>query len=856
MMGAGKSVIWLLVVALSASVGVMQSVAETSETLHLKAIKFKGSGDHAAALSFIDQAIMKHVDSESGSIPMSPATSNLWNTKGVVYKGIGDMVMALKSFDTSILLDDQQTNYNVRYNRANIFHYNLLECMEKEVRNDDEDRRFLALLEEANANGRVITSSAQALEAATVDYQSADAILRRTMSVDERRVLESMDYVNFLNDYAISMKKLGDEASVAQILLRAVEYGPENLTARGNLVIALEKMNMLEAAKFHSLKAIAIAPMNAQVKHNYGLVLQKMEEMEGATLQWLQAIEIDPTLSNSMSSLGHHEGNKGNLAGAQFWYNKGLDVATRESNWEDVSSIRLQIATAVIPTIYSSNDHIGSARSAYVDNLRSILALESNHRNVLHDPMTTTGSGSLGYYVIYQGYDDIEVRRLLANVYWKFAPSLNYCAPFLMNEKSPEEENQIRVVQQRKVRVGFHSAFFFRHSVGLLMEGVIRNIDRTMYHVTVFFQNYEDAVNDEVSQRIRASADTVFELPHVISAARNVIAAQELDILVYGEVGMDSMGYFLPFSRLARRTAVFWGHALTSGIANRDGIEFGGVKNPREVGGIDYFVSSKLFERETSGPPQHRYVETLYQMEGLTTHFTAPLKAREGMTRESFGLPSDMNLYLCPQTLYKLHPDFDRLVIAILRKDKKAAIVFPVAQKQEWTEQLMQRMMSNVGSLDGEDLTKRILFVRRTDFDEFIALARLANVILDPFPVGGGRSALEIFSTGSPIVVAYHRTNILQLNYAMYKMMGIVDLICYSDDDYVDAAVRVGSDREIEAELRGRILENVGVLYENKEVLVEWEKVSNNNNDCFGINWVEKERGGFVFGIPSNPFPC
>ncbi|GMH69711.1 hypothetical protein TrRE_jg11715, partial [Triparma retinervis] len=760
---------------------------------------------------------------------MSPAMSNLWNTKGVIYKGMGDLAMALKSFDTSIILDEDQANYNVLYNVANVFHYNLVDLMELgEGAGADEERVLRDLLDEAKnggEGGRVIVSSEQALKEAARYYQKADDIITGILSAGGKRVLETIDYVNFLNDFAIGMKKLDDSAAVARLLTKAVEYGPGDLTARGNIVVALHKMNLLEDAKHHSLKAIEISPTNAHVRHNYGLVLQKLEETEEAALQWLRAIELDPLLSNSMASLGHLEGNKGNLTGAKHWYDKALDVAASASNWDEVASLRLQLATAVIPTIYSSNEHIRTARSNYIENLQSILALQPESRNFLYDPMTTTGSGSLGYYIIYQGFDDIELRRLLANVYWKFAPSLRYFAPFLANERSPLEEKQLRIQEQRKIKIGFHSAFFFRHSVGLLMEGVIMNIDRSKYHVTVFFQNYEEAMVDEVFQRIGSSADAVFKLPSVISVSRDIIASQELDILVFGEAGMDSVSYFLPFARLAKRTAVFWGHALTTGIANRDGIEYGEIKNAREVGGIDYFVSSKLFERETSGAPQHRYAETLYLMDGMTTHFTTPLEAREGMTRESFGLPQDKNIYLCPQTLYKLHPDFDSLLIRILQKDPNAAVVFPVAQRTEWTEELMKRMVGNFrSSEEGQDLTNRILFVRRTDFREFIALASLANVILDPFPVGGGRSSLEIFSTGSPIVMAYHRTNILQLNYAMYKSMDILELVCYTDEDYVDAAVRVGSNREVEAELRSRILERVGVLYENEGVIAEWEK--------------------------------
>jgi len=123
------------------------------------------------------------------------------------------------------------------------------------------------------------------------------------------------------------------------------------------------------------------------------------------------------------------------------------------------------------------------------------------------------------------------------------------------------------------------------------------------------------------------------------------------------QVGMDRLAYFLAFSRLARRTALFWGHATTSGITrfdarapSRDYRSKGSLKeedsrrggsgdgmssssssesNMDDVinedvneGGVDYFLSSELFEAPFGG--QRRYSERLYLMRGLTTCFHTP----------------------------------------------------------------------------------------------------------------------------------------------------------------------------------------------------------------------------------------
>jgi hypothetical protein len=84
---------------------------------------------------------------------------------------------------------------------------------------------------------------------------------------------------------------------------------------------------------------------------------------------------------------------------------------------------------------------------------------------------------------------------------------------------------------------------------------------------------------------------------------------------VFTEIGMDGLTYFLAMCKLARRTGetkyirmdaacysrscvdtvAFWGHAVTSGISVRDIIHIQNVADDL-AGGVDYFVSSKLFE--------------------------------------------------------------------------------------------------------------------------------------------------------------------------------------------------------------------------------------------------------------------
>ena len=71
-----------------------------------------------------------------------------------------------------------------------------------------------------------------------------------------------------------------------------------------------------------------------------------------------------------------------------------------------------------------------------------------------------------------------------------------------------------------------------------------------------------------------------------LQKARLVVENARVDVLVYSEIGMNSMAYFLLFSRLARRTAIFWGHAVTSGVSQFD------TEADEGTGGGDYYISS------------------------------------------------------------------------------------------------------------------------------------------------------------------------------------------------------------------------------------------------------------------------
>src|SRR4029453_14876143 len=114
------------------------------------------------------------------------------------------------------------------------------------------------------------------------------------------------------------------------------------------------------------------------------------------------------------------------------------------------------------------------------------------------------------------------------------------------------------------------------------------------------------------------------------SSVAPVIRDDELDVLVFPELGMDHATFALAALRLAPRQLAGWGHPVTSGHATIDG-----------------FITWGDMEPPAAAVP-HR--EALLRLPGIGTNYRRP-DLPERADRARFGLPEDRVLLLCPQSL-------------------------------------------------------------------------------------------------------------------------------------------------------------------------------------------------------------
>jgi protein O-GlcNAc transferase len=88
----------------------------------------------------------------------------------------------------------------------------------------------------------------------------------------------------------------------------------------------------------------------------------------------------------------------------------------------------------------------------------------------------------------------------------------------------------------------------------------------------------------------------------------------------------------------------------------------------------------------------------------------------------------------------------------------------------------------------------------------------------------GMNTSLESLALGTPVVTLPTDLQRGRHTQAMYRTMGLMECVASSPEEYVEIAVRLGTDRPYALEIRERIRALNHVLYEDRRVIDEFER--------------------------------
>jgi uncharacterized protein (TIGR03032 family) len=509
-------------------------------------------------------------------------------------------------------------------------------------------------------------------------------------------------------------------------------------------------------------RASAARPRSAEIANHLGNALQDAGNQEGALEAYRRAVATDPSFVPALQNLGY-------LLVGQGHTEKGIDRIRQAQQVQPRDLNRVLLATA-LPVIYSSPGDLAAWRER----------TETEVQRLLDDGVQIDTSNTLvptNFFAAYQGRDDRALHEKLGRIYRGPDVTDNALASRGSDAARPDG----------RLRVGFLSAYFRDHTIGRLNLGRIERLERERFEVVVLSAT---AAEDRVAAAFEEAADRYVRLPRDLAAARALIAEQDLDLLLFTDVGMDSLTYTLAFSRMAPVQCATWGHPVTTG-------------SPK----IDLFISSELLE--VAGADDH-YTENLVRLPSLGTYYHRLEPPGLDGARASLGLREDENVYACPQTLFKFHPDFDPLIAQILRRDRAGVLVLIEGRVGTWTRLLRERLARTM-----PDVIDRIRWLRPLPRQTFLILLAVADVVLDPVHFGGGNTSYEALGVGTPVVTLPGELLRNRITRALYAKTGYLDLVVSSESEYVEKAVQVASDREYREAVAERMSQTHGVLFED-----------------------------------------
>lgn len=532
----------------------------------------------------------------------------------------------------------------------------------------------------------------------------------------------------------------------------------EAVTAAVEEALALQRAGRAAEAVAILGRMASARPRSAEIANHLGNALQEAGNQTAALEAYRRAVAADPGFGPGLQNIGY-------LLVAQGRTQEGIQHI-EQAQRVDPRDINQVLSATASPVIYESGEEVARWRRRIETAVGRLAGQEV--RIDTSDQLVPTN-----FYAAYQGTNDRDLHANLGRIYQ---------GPDLTGGRASAS-----ATPDAPRRIGFVSAYFRDHTIGRLNLGRIQRLSRDRLEVVVL--SASDS-RDQVSAEFESAGEGFVRLPRDPRTARQAIAEQRLDVLLFTDVGMDALTYTLAFSRMAPIQAATWGHPVTTG-------------SPM----IDYFVSSDLLEVPQA---DGHYTETLVRLPSLATYYPRLTRPASDGARTDLGLEESEHVYACPQTLFKFHPEFDPLLAGILRRDPEGVLVVVEGRMPSWTELLRARWARAM-----PDVIDRIRWLSPLPRHQFLQLLAAADVVLDPTVFGGGNTSYEALAMGTPVVTLPGELLRNRITQALYAKAGFTEIVVDSEEAYVEQAVRLGTDPDHRARVRQRIDATCGVLFED-----------------------------------------
>lgn len=550
----------------------------------------------------------------------------------------------------------------------------------------------------------------------------------------------------------------------------ALAHRPDYVPALQRLVALRDAVGQFDAVEALCRRLLTLQPGHVAARLRLGHLMLQQLRLDEAELLLREGLQLDAENIALRTLLAETLASAGQVDAAREQYR--TLAAAPEGNLKAE-----QQAALILPFVYRSRDHLEQSRADYAQALRAVQQGVLRHDRLSRDEVADALCRS-NFNLAYQGGDDRTLQQqygqLLATLWQQHAPAY-LCAP------KPEAR------AGRRIRVGFLGSFFYTCTAGLYFQSWLEELDPQQFEV---FCYYTDTARDALTASLQQHVAHFRFLSGGVFECADEVQADRLDLLIYPEVGMNGKTFALASLRLAQVQCAAWGHPVTTGLQT-----------------VDVFLGCA--DMEPSGAEPH-YSERLHCLPGIGTRY--PLHALpDAVERAAFGLPQGRTLYLCPQSLNKIHPDCDALFARVLAADPDGLLVLFQGPHRSMSEAFLARLVQAFRPL-GLEVSERLHWLPRMGHDDYLRVNQCCDLMLDTLHWSGGNTSLDAIRCGLPMVTLPGAFMRGRQSMAMLRRLGLDDLIAGDVEEYVRIALELGRDPAWRARVRTAMQAGVTAL--------------------------------------------
>ncbi len=556
-----------------------------------------------------------------------------------------------------------------------------------------------------------------------------------------RRILGAEPaHADALHLLGVLTHQAGDNEQAVELIGRAIALNAGFADYHSNLGHALWELGRHGQAEASCRRALGLREAYPEAWNNLGNALWAQGRLEEAIASYERALGLRPEYAEAHNNLGNVLRGQGRLAEAEASYRQALGLQPDFADaWSNLGMVlRVQGQLGEAIACYHRALEIDPDNAGIHSNL--IFALD-------FDPATTAAAA----FAERRRWNDRHARR--------FASPVSHHG----NDRTPD----------RRLRIGYVSADFSEHSAAAVFAPVLFRHDRERFDVVCYSGV---ARPDAATARFHAAAALwrpIAGLPD--DAVARLIREDGIDILV-DLSGHSAGNRLLVFARKPAPVQVTaWGHALGTGLD-----------------AVEYFFA----DRVTVPAKARRYFsERVVDLPSLVCY--NPLRA----TPDAGPLPALQQGYVtfgCLNRRSKMSDDvldlWSRILSALVAS---RLLVKDEAFNTEATRQCLRERLGARGVA-----AERLTFLGGSSRWEHLAAYARVDLVLDPFPHGGGVTALEGLWMGVPMVTLCGERIPARMGASFLSTLGLDDFVAATPEGYVELALRHAHDLPRLARLR------------------------------------------------------